>query len=205
MWNGIRCVGKYVFDKGLTKKQDLEVETLAGIKKLHLHIKDNRVFKVTVDMGKPLFELNKIPVINYQLIEKGQYNCASVKIDDNIFFCVSMGNPHAVTFVNNFNNIDIAKIGSKVENDSHFPSKTNVEFINIIDKKNIEMRVWERGSGETFACGTGACAAMAIAYIMGFTGANVNVKLLGGTLSVCWKEGNIEMTGEATNVFEGEI
>lgn len=155
--NGIRCVGKFVYDKHLTRKKELEIETLAGIKKLKLFTnEDDKVTKVMVDMGKPILSPSEIPVISDEEIVK---NLKIKAIDKEFLFtCVSMGNPHAITFVDDIDNFDVEKYGKVLEVDSHFPKKANIEFIQVIDKSNIKMRVWERGSGETLACGTGASA-----------------------------------------------
>lgn len=203
--NGIRCVGKFVYDKGLTDKTDITVETLAGVKKLTLYLEEGRVTKVKVDMGEPILEPNRIPVVakNTPVTDlKLQVEGKEFKLT-----CVSMGNPHAVTMVENVKNFDVEKYGSKLEVDSHFPEKANIEFAKVIDRNTIEMRVWERGSSETFACGTGACATAVACHLNGFTGENVTVKLLGGDLNIKWNKNNnhIEMTGPAVTVFEGEI
>lgn len=204
--NGIRCVGKFVYDKGFTKKQKITVETLAGIKVLTFTIQNGKVEKVKVDMGEPILIPEEIPVIaNKELVTDLNLQ---VEDKDFKFTCVSMGNPHAITFIkDNVKEFDINKYGKIVESDNHFPNKTNVEFINIVDKSNIKMRVWERGAGETLACGTGACASAVAAVLNEFTERKVNVELLGGILEIEWdKENNhVYMTGTATTVFEGEI
>ena len=204
--NGIRCVGKFVYDKGLTNKEELKIETLAGIKILKLFIKNNKVEKVKVDMGEPVLEPEKIPVI----ANNNPVKDLIIKAEDrNLkFTCVSMGNPHAITFIKeDVHKFDVHKYGKIVENSKEFPKKTNVEFINIIDKNNIKMRVWERGSGETLACGTGACASTVAAVLNEYTERNVNVELRGGTLEIEWneKDNHIYMTGSATTVFEGTL
>ena len=204
--NGIRCVGKFVYDKGLTDKEEITVETLAGIKYLKFTIVDGKVEKVRVDMGEPILNPKEIPVDSNQEIVKDLY--INVENRDFRFTCVSMGNPHAVTFIeDNLSNFDVNKYGSKVETNKLFPRKTNVEFINIIDRNNIKMRVWERGAGETLACGTGACASVVAANINNYTDRNVTVELLGGNLEIEWNkdDNHIYMTGPATTVFEGEI
>jgi len=174
--NGIRCVGKFVYDKGLTKKINLTVETLAGIKELDLHIKDNKVYKVTVNMGKPIFEPDKIPVVSDERIVK---NLKLKALDKEfIFTCVSMGNPHAITVVDDNKNFDVKKYGEVLEVATVFPNKTNVEFIEIVDKEHIKMRVWERGTGETLACGTGACATAVACNLNGLTNRHTYVELL---------------------------
>lgn len=203
--NGIRCVGKFVYDKGLTKKDNITVETLAGIKKLKFNIKEGNVEIVEVDMGEPILEPDKIPVISEEAIVKN----LKIKARENEFkfTCVSMGNPHAITIVDNTKDFNIEKYGPVLEKDEHFPRRANIEFIELVDKNNIKMRVWERGAGETLACGTGACASVVACALNGYIENEANVELLGGTLKIRWdKENNhIYMTGPATTVFEGEI
>ena len=199
--NGIRCVGKYVYDFELTNKTSITVETKAGVKKLKLNIEDNKVKTVMVDMGEPILDKDKIPVQT-----DGKFVELKVLDKEFIFTPVSMGNPHAVTFINDVDTFDIDKYGKIVESDNHFPNKTNVEFIEIIDRNNIKMRVYERGTGETLACGTGACASVVASFINNLTDRTVNVKLLGGYLTINYNEdGHVYMTGEATTVFNGEI
>lgn len=204
--NGIRCVGKFVYDKGLTNKTEITVETLAGVKVLNLNVKNGKVETVKVDMGEPILEAEKIPVISD---EKEQVkNLKIVALDKDFkFTCVSMGNPHAITIVENVDSFDVEKYGSVLEIDKHFPEKANIEFIQIINRNTIKMRVWERGSGETMACGTGACATVVACNLNGLVEDEVTVKLLGGDLNIRWnKEDNhIYMTGPATTVFKGEI
>ncbi len=204
--NGIRCVGKFVYDKGLTNKEVLKIETLAGIKTLKLNVKDGKVETVRVDMGEPILQPSKIPVISDEEIVK------NLKIETHgkefKFTCVSMGNPHAVTFINeDVKNYDICKYGKDIEVNKSFPKKTNVEFINVINKNNIKMRVWERGAGETLACGTGACASVVACILNGYTDRIVNVNLLGGNLEIEWNEedNHVYMTGPATEVFDGNL
>ena len=203
--NGIRCVGKFVFDKGLTNKTEVKIETLAGIKTLKLNIKKGKVSTARVDMGEPILEPKEIPVISNEDIVKN----LEISVEDRNFrfTCVSMGNPHAITFVDDTKNFDVEKYGKVIEVDKNFPRKTNVEFIEVIDKNNIKMRVWERGAGETLACGTGACASTVACILNGLTDRKVNVELLGGTLEIEWnKEDNhVYMTGPAVTVFEGEL
>ena len=199
--NGIRCVGKYVYDFGLTDKNKITIETKAGVKKLKLNIENEKVKTVTVDMGEPILDKNEIPFIS-------DSKFVELKVLDRefIFTPVSMGNPHAITFINNLDTFDIDKYGKIVEIDKHFPNKTNVEFIEILDKNHIKMRVYERGTGETLACGTGACASVVASVLNNLTDRTVNVKLLGGSLNINYNEdGHVYMTGEATTVFNGEI
>lgn len=204
--NGIRCVGKFVYDKGLTNKETVTIETLAGIKTLQLNVENGKVKTVKVDMGEPILEPEKIPVKSKENPVKN----LELEVEDKKlkFTCVSMGNPHAITFIReDVKTFDISKYGKKVEVDKVFPKRTNVEFINIEDKNNTKMRVWERGAGETLACGTGACASVVASHINGLTDRIVNVELLGGTLNIEWnKENNhIYMTGPAETVFEGVL
>ena len=203
--NGIRCVGKFVYDKGLTDKTIVKIETLAGIKTLVLNTKDGKVETARVDMGEPILEAEKIPVISKeQPVKNLELEAENKKFK---FTCVSMGNPHAITIVENTKEFDVEKYGKILEVDKAFPKKANIEFAQIIDKENIKMRVWERGAGETLACGTGACASVVACALNGYIENEANVELLGGTLKIRWdKENNhIYMTGPATTVFEGEI
>lgn len=204
--NGIRCVGKFVYDKGLTNKTEITVETLAGVKVLNLNVKNGKVETVKVDMGEPILEAEKIPVISDEKEQVKNLKIVTLDKDFN-FTCVSMGNPHAITIVENVDSFDVEKYGSVLEIDKHFPEKANIEFIQIINRNTIKMRVWERGSGETMACGTGACATAVACNLNGLVEDEVTVKLLGGDLNIRWnKEDNhIYMTGPATTVFEGEI
>ena len=202
--NGIRCVGKFVYDKKLTDKTLVTIETKAGIKTLKLNVKDKEVDTVRVDMGIPILESEKIPVIT---VEKIVQNLKLNVLDKSFnFTCVSMGNPHAVTIVDNISDFDVKKYGSILEVNEVFPNKTNVEFVEIKDPENIKMRVWERGAGETLACGTGACASVVACNLNGLTKRRVNVELLGGNLNIELGEDNhVYMTGPAVTVFEGEL
>ncbi len=196
--NAIRCVGKYVYDRGLTDKTNISVITLAGMKYLDLHIKDNVVDTVTVDMGEPILEPELIPSsdknVNIQVYDKN--------FD---FTCVSMGNPHAVTYVENVSDFDVEKYGKVVEVDKNFPRKINVEFVEKISPNMLKMRVWERGAGETFACGTGTCATVVASVINGVCERKTTVELLGGNLEIEWSEQNnhVYMTGPARFSFDG--
>ena len=202
--NGIRCVGKFVYDKKLTDRTLVTIETKAGIKVLKLNVKDEEVDTVRVDMGTPILESEKIPVITDEKIAQNlRLNALDKSFD---FTCVSMGNPHAVTVVDNVSDFDVKKYGSILEINEVFPNKTNVEFVEIKDPENIKMRVWERGAGETLACGTGACASVVACNLNGLTKRSVNVELLGGNLNVELGEDNhVYMTGPAVTVFEGEL
>lgn len=205
--NGIRCVGKFVYDKGLTNKDVITVETLAGIKVLHLTIEGGKVSMVRVDMGEPILEADKIPVINC-FVEKSNdgVDYALTDVCDNKLTCVSMGNPHAICFVSDVKDVDIEKIGPKIENDRNFPNRVNAEFIDVVSKNEINMRVWERGVGETLACGTGACASAVASILNGYTERKVTVNLLGGKLIIEWGNDNhVYLTGPARIVYEGEI
>ncbi|MCI8291697.1 MAG: diaminopimelate epimerase [Clostridia bacterium] len=202
--NGIRCVGKFVYDKELTNKTEITIETLAGIKKLNLKVQNGKVKMITVDMGEPILEPNKIPVVSNKIPVQD----LEIKVLDREFLvtCVSMGNPHAVIILDDIDTFDIEKYGKKIENNPKFPNKTNVEFIKIEDRQHIKMRVWERGTGETLACGTGACSCVIAGVLNGIVDRNVMVKLLGGCLQIEWKEDNhVYMTGPAVIVFEGEL
>ena len=203
--NGIRCVGKFVYDKGLTDKTTVRIETLAGIKTLILNTKDGKVETARVDMGEPILEAEKIPVIsNENPVRNLNLTAEGEKFK---FTCVSMGNPHAITVVDNTENFDVEKYGRVLEVDKAFPKKANIEFAQIVDRHNIKMRVWERGAGETLACGTGACATAVACQINGLTERKVNIELLGGNLEIEWNEedNHVYMTGPAVTVFDGEL
>ena len=194
--------GKFVYDKGLTNKEVVTIETLAGVKTLKLNVKEGKVETVRVDMGEPILNAEEIPVISREKIVK---NLEIQVLDRNFkFTCVSMGNPHAVTYIEDVADFEIEKYGPIIEVDGYFPKKTNVEFIEKVDRNHIKMRVWERGSGETLACGTGACASVVASILNGFTDRKVVVELLGGNLEIEWNEedNHVYMTGPATTVFE---
>ncbi len=203
--NGIRCVAKYVYDYGLTDKQHISIETGAGIKYLDLKIEENKVIEVTVNMGSPITEAKLIPVIS----ERNEVIAEPITILDTAYkmTCVSMGNPHAIVFVEDTKTVDIEKIGPFFEHHVMFPERTNTEFIHVINRNLIDMRVWERGSGETLACGTGACASVYACILNGFTEDTVSVRLLGGVLKIQYdrEKKTIFMTGPAVTVFDGEI
>lgn len=203
--NGIRCVGKFVYDKGLTNKEIITVETLAGIKELLLNIEDGVVSTVRVDMGQPILEASKIPVVSDEDVVRNLHLKAIDR--EFIFTCVSMGNPHAITVVEDNKNFDVYKYGSILEVDKAFPNKSNIEFVTIEDRNNVSMRVWERGAGETLACGTGASAVVVACCLNQLTERNVRVHLLGGDLDIEWNknDNHVYMTGSATMVFEGEL
>lgn len=203
--NGIRCVGKYVYDYGLTEKEHISVETLAGIKYLDLTVEDGKVKLVKVDMGSPELVPENIPIVadgNRVIDEPINVNGTEYRMTG-----VSMGNPHAVVYVEDVKGLDIETIGPAFENHEPFPNRVNTEFVKVLDRNTVEMRVWERGSGETMACGTGACAVAVACILNGFTEDKVTVKLLGGDLQIEWdKEADkIYMTGPAEVSFDGEI
>ena len=203
--NAIRCVGKYIYDNGIAKKNPLTIETLSGIKTLGINTENGLVSTVRVDMGKAELEPSRIPVnlpgeqiVNYPL-----------NIKDNIYHitCVSMGNPHAVVFCDDVAGLNLPDIGPLFENHQIFPERVNTEFVKIIDKNTIEMRVWERGSGETLACGTGACAAAVAAVLNGYCSKDedIHVLLLGGELTINYTNETVYMTGGCTRAFEGVV
>lgn len=201
--NASRCVGKYVYERGLTDKTLVALETLGGMKYLQLHVKGGIVESVTVDMGEPVLEAAEIPVVS----EKTPVIGEKVQILDKefAFTCVSMGNPHAVTFVENVGEYPIDVYGKVSESHSMFPERVNTEFVEIIDEGHVKMRVWERGSGETWACGTGASATAVACVLNGKTGRTVEVELIGGTLTIEWREADnhVYMTGPAEFSFDG--
>ncbi len=203
--NGIRCVGKYVYDYGLTEKEHISVETLAGIKYLDLTVEDGKVKLVKVDMGNPELVPANIPIVadgDRVIDEPINVNGTEYRMTG-----VSMGNPHAVVYVEDVKGLDIETIGPAFENHERFPNRVNTEFVKVLDRNTVEMRVWERGSGETMACGTGACAVAVACILNGLTEDKVTVKLLGGDLQIEWdKEADkVYMTGPAEVSFDGEI
>lgn len=201
--NGVRCVGKYVYDHGLTNKKEITVDTKAGIKILSLNIKDDKVASVCVDMGEPVLFPKEIPVLatGDSVIHEPIEVCG----EEWNMTCVSMGNPHAVVFVEDVKHFDIEKYGPCFENHKIFPKRTNTEFVEILSRTEANMRVWERGSGETWACGTGTCATVVACILNGFTEREVLVHLLGGDLVIRWDEetNHVFMTGPAVEVFQG--
>jgi diaminopimelate epimerase len=203
--NGIRCVGKYIYEHGITQANPLEVETDAGIKTLFLELQNNRVSRVTVDMDEPILEGSRIPVAtiaNKVVDHPLTVNGASYRVT-----CMSMGNPHCVVFVDDVEPLDLASIGPQFEHHPFFPQRVNTEFIRVLNPKELIMRVWERGSGETAACGTGACAAAAAAVLNHKSDRQVTIHLRGGDLEIEWREQNnrIYMTGAAEEVFAGAL
>ena len=226
--NASRCIGKYVYDSGLTDKTTITLETLAGIKTLVLTVEEGRVVLVTVDMGEPVLKPDEIPVICPKdvqlpkvvhipkktalpdnLCSQNLFLSQPVTVRDRIFSvtCVSMGNPHAVSFVEDVDGFPLEVYGPLIEAHEFFPNKMNSEFVQVLDRKTLKMRVWERGAGETLACGTGACAVTVSSVLSGLCERKVTVKLLGGDLTVEWDENDnhVYMTGPAVKVFDGEV
>jgi len=203
--NGIRCVAKYVYDNGLTDKKQLSIETLSGIKDLDLIVEDGKVTYVTVNMGAPITKPSLIPVISDKEIMIKE----PITIEDQVYeiTCVSMGNPHAIVFVEDTAAVKIETLGPLFDFNKIFPERVNTEFVHVVDRTHINMRVWERGSGETLACGTGACASVMACILNGLTDHEVTVSLIGGELKIRYDEEKkvIFMTGPAVKVFDGEI
>lgn len=205
--NGIRCVAKFVYDKGLTDQTHISIVSAGKVKYLDLTTEGGKVSTVKVNMGAPILRAADIPVIADR--EEEPVVGGDIEVDGKIYkmTCVSMGNPHAVVFMDDVEKLPIETVGPLFENHKRFPKRTNTEFVKIIDKEHVEMRVWERGTGETLACGTGACATVVACILNGLTNDTVTVKLLGGSLRIQWdrQENLVYMTGPATTVFEGEI
>ncbi len=204
--NGIRCVGKYVYDHGLTRKTSLSIVSCGKIKYLELTVEDGKVAKVRVNMGSPVLEAAEIPVVASQ----SPVVDTPIAVDGREYrmTCVSMGNPHAIVYVDEMiDDETMAKIGPLFEHHERFPRRVNTEFVKVLDRERVQMRVWERGTGETLACGTGACAVTVASILDGLTEDGITVELLGGNLEIFWdrKENVVYMTGPATTVFEGEI
>ncbi len=204
--NGIRCVAKYVYDKGLTNKTDISVISCGGVKYLQLFLEDGKVDTVKVNMGTPELVPERIPVVCEAARESIIDEPVFVQGQEYKMTCVSMGNPHAVIFMDNVTDLKIEKIGPYFENHERFPKRINTEFVKVLDRQNVQMRVWERGTGETLACGTGCCATVVACILNGLTDESVTVKLLGGEIRVTWdRESNlVYMSGPAVTVFEGE-
>ena len=203
--NGIRCVAKYVYDYGLTDKTSISVDTKSGIKYLDLTVKEGKVKEVRVNMGSPILETGKIPMI----YSKSPVISQPLNVAQEIYevTAVSMGNPHAVVYMEDVKNLKIEEVGPFFEKNKAFPESVNTEFVRVIDRNTVEMRVWERGSGETLACDTGACAVTVASVLNSYTDDEVTVHLLGGDLKIFWdrKENLVYMTGPAEVVFDGEI
>ena len=205
--NGIRCVAKYVYDYGIVKKENISVSTKSGIKYLDLTVRDGKVALVRVNMGSPILTASQIPVVS----STEEMINAPLKVNGETYYitAVSMGNPHAIVYMTDVDHLDIREIGPYFENHMAFPDRVNTEFVEVLDDHTLKMRVWERGSGETLACGTGACAVAVASILNGHVDGEkpVTVKLLGGDLEIFWdrQENLVYMTGPATTVFDGEI
>ncbi len=210
--NGIRCVAKYVYDHGMTNMTTIRIETLSGIKTIDLTVKDGKVRLTNVDMGMPVLLSQGVnreltPEVRKEIADSEIWEVLDVQDKEMSMIHISMGNPHAVFFVDDVDNIEIEKIGPAIETHPRFPDRTNVEFVQIVDESHVKMRVWERGAGETMACGTGACAVAVACRLAGYSQDKVDVRLLGGTLTIFWNpdNGHVEMCGPATEVFTGEF
>lgn len=203
--NGIRCVAKYVYDKGLTDREQISIVSFGNVKYVDLYVDDGLVRSVKVNMGAPVLEAKKVPVKS--AMERSVDEPITVKGKEYRMTCVSMGNPHAVVFMENIAKLDIASIGPLFENHEVFPNRTNTEFVEVVDRTHVNMRVWERGTGETLACGTGCCATVAACVLNGLTEDEVTVRVLGGEIDIRWDRNKnlIYMTGPAETVFEGEF
>ena len=205
--NGIRCVAKYVYDYGIVNKTSISVATKSGIKYLDLTVKDGKVSTVKVNMGSPILTAKQIPVVS----ETEEVLDAPIEVNGDVyrFTAVSMGNPHAIVYMDDVEHLEIEKIGPAFESHVFFPDRVNTEFVKVIDNHTVQMRVWERGSGETLACGTGACAVAVASILNGHVDGTqpVTVKLLGGDLEIFWDRDDnlVYMTGPAATVFDGEI
>ena len=205
--NGIRCVAKYVYDYGIVKKENISVSTKSGIKYLDLTVRDGKVALVRVNMGSPDLTASQIPVVS----STEEMINAPLKVNGETYYitAVSMGNPHAIVYMTDVDHLDIGEIGPYFENHMAFPDRVNTEFVEVLDDHTLKMRVWERGSGETLACGTGACAVAVASILNGHVDGEkpVTVKLLGGDLEIFWdrQENLVYMTGPAATVFDGEI
>lgn len=205
--NGIRCVAKFAYDKGIVNRKNISVATKSGIKYLDLTVKNGKVSSVKVNMGSPILNAKTIPVVSPR--EQVINEPLDVNGETYHITAVSMGNPHAIVYMDDVDGLDIARIGPLFESHINFPDRINTEFVKVIDRHTLQMRVWERGSGETLACGTGACAVAVASTLNGLVDEDVpiTVKLLGGDLEILWnrQENLVYMTGPATTVFEGEI
>ena len=205
--NGIRCVAKYVFDHGIVNKTSISIATKSGIKYVDLTVKDGKASLIRVNMGSPILQATQIPVV----ADTEQVIDAPIQVDGQEYHytAVSMGNPHAIVYVEDTDSLDLAKIGPSFENHVNFPDRINTEFVQVLDEHTVKMRVWERGSGETLACGTGACAVAVASILNGHVSPDtpVTVKLLGGDLQIFWNrsENLVYMTGPAVTVFDGQI
>lgn len=208
--NGIRCLGKYVYDHKLTDKEEIDVETPAGVKHLFLHVENGAVTEVTVDMGSPILTPELIPVTASLFAGRDRVVNEPIVVDGREYrvTCVSMGNPHAVVFIDGDEKaLPLEQLGPLFENHSAFPKRVNTEFVRVRDRTHLDMRVWERGSGETFACGTGSCASVVACILNGLTENEAELKLQGGSLKVRWDtdSNTVYLTGPAVTVFEGQM
>lgn len=205
--NGIRCVAKYVYDNKLTDKTLLTIESMGKVKTIRLFAENGSVREATVDMGAPVLESERVPVVS----DHDRVICEDITVDGEEYkmTCVSMGNPHCVVFrQEDVQSLDLMKIGPAFETHPRFPKKVNAEFVRVLDRTTLDMRVWERGTGETLACGTGSCAAAVAAILNGFCDHDITVRLPGGALKISWSgrmDDGVKMTGPATTVFSGEI
>lgn len=203
--NGIRCVAKYVYDHGMTEKTKLSIISCGQIKYLELFLENGKVSTVKVNMGAPILMAADIPVI----CDSEKVIADRLEVGDQVYqmTCVSMGNPHAVIFMEDVENLNLEQIGPLFEHHVRFPNRINTEFVKVVDRTHVDMRVWERGTGETLACGTGCCATVVACVLNGLTEEEVAVKLLGGEIIIKWdrKDNLVYMTGPAATVFEGEI
>jgi len=199
--NGIRCFAKYCYENNIVKKTSMRVDTLAGLKNMLLNLENGEVKSVKVDMGKPILEREKIPVLG-----EGRCIDEDLRVNNETFriTCLSVGNPHCIIFVDDLDRVSVEKFGPKIENHQLFPNRVNVEFAQVLDESNLRVRVWERGVGETFACGTGACASVVAGKLLGKTSGRCFVHLLGGDLTIEYKD-KILMTGPAEKVYVGEL
>lgn len=204
--NGIRCVAKFVYDKGLTQEKNISIVSAGKVKYLDLTVdENNKVSMVKVNMGSPILVPEQIPAVfdGEQVVDEP----IVVQGEEFRVTCVSMGNPHAVVFVDQTGEMDLEEFGPHFEHHAAFPNRTNTEFVEVVDRNHVKMRVWERGTGETLACGTGCCATVVAAVLNGLTDTEVEVEVLGGKIQIFWdrEENLVYMTGPATTVFEGEI
>lgn len=203
--NGIRCVGKYLYDSGRVRRHQLTVETLSGIRMLQLSIRGDKVDEVTVDMGPAEFQVSRVPAV----LDTEEAVNYPIRLGDSEWkiTCVSMGNPHCVVFCEDPQTINLEKVGPLFEKSRIFPQSVNTEFVRVIDRQTLQMRVWERGSAETLACGTGACASAVAAIRCGYCdpGKEITVRLAGGNLKIRWQEQTVWMSGPAETVFTGEV
>lgn len=204
--NGIRCVSKYVYDNGMTDKDEISVETRSGIKLIKMNVENGKVVSARVNMGEPILQADKIPTkFDGESVVRQKLTIGGKEYE---VTCVSMGNPHCIVYVDDVKNIDLEKIGPKFENNEMFPERINTEFVHVVSDTELDMRVWERGSGETLACGTGSCAVTVASVLCGYCKRNTEIKinLLGGTLTDIWTDGgDVYMTGPTATVCTGEI